>query len=407
MTTSIVLADDNDAFREVTGHLLERAGYSVVSVKNGAQALEAISRNKPDLVLLDIMMPDVDGIEVLRRIREQDPLLGVVMVTAFGSEEIAVKALTAGADDYLIKPLDYQETFIKVERVLEGSHLRKEQVRLQEELAAAHSELQARYSELEGSYRRIRELEEKTRELFKRYLPSPVVRYLIDDPSRANLGGDRREVSILVADLRGFTALAERMDPEALIEVVNAYLTSATEVVSAQEGVLDKFMGDAVMALYNALVPQPDHALRAIRTAFALRETLQRHDMEPSLHFGFGISTGEVVVGNVGSEALMNYTAIGDAVNVAFRLQEQAKEEQILLSGSTWDQVRDLVEVRSLGRMSIKRRAEAAEVYEALSLKAEAVTRQAPSKPGSAPETAVRGSQESENRPQGSLGRDP
>jgi adenylate cyclase len=368
-TGRIVLADDNDAFREVTAQLLERAGYSVVTAGNGREALLAVKEHKPDLVLLDIMMPQVNGMDALRQVREEDPLIGIVMVTAFGSEKIAVDALTAGADDYLIKPLDYQEAFIRLERVLERCNLRRERRRLRQELAAAHEELQARYTELEASYGRIQELEEKTRELFERYLPSQVARYLIDDPSRANLGGERREVTILFADLRGFTALAEKMSPERLIEVVNGYLSLATESIFANGGVLDKFMGDAVMALYNSPLDQPDHALRAVKTAFALRESLDRRQQEPALHFGFGINTGEAVVGNVGSEALMNYTAVGDTVNVAFRLQEQAKEHQILLSRATYEQVKDSVEATPLGWMRIKRRAEEAEVYEAVSLK--------------------------------------
>lgn len=369
MTARLVLADDNEAFREVTAHLLERAGYEVATVGNGREALELIDQYKPDLVLLDIMMPGLDGISVLQQIRAANPLLGVVMMTAFGSEEIAVKALTAGADDYLIKPLDYEEAFLRLESALERSQLRWERKRLQEELSAAHEELQARYGELEASHQRIQELEEKTRELFERYLPSQVARYLIDDPSRANLGGERRDVTVLFADLRGFTALAEKMAPERLIEVVNHYLTLATEAIFGQGGVLDKFMGDAVMALYNGPVPQPDHALRAVKTAFALRDNLRGRDVEPSLRCGFGINTGEAVVGNVGSEALMNYTAIGDAVNVAFRLQEQAKAEQILLSSTTYDAVKGFVEARPLGRMRIRRRAEEAEVYEAISLR--------------------------------------
>jgi class 3 adenylate cyclase len=369
MATRLVLADDNDAFREVTAQLLTRVGYDVVTAKDGRDALRAVGDHKPDLVVLDIMMPGLNGIDALKQIRTQDPLMGVVMMTAFGSEEIAVKALTAGADDYLIKPLDYKEAFIRLERVLERCQLRRERRRLQEQLEAAHHELQARYGELQDSYRRIRELEEKTRDLFERYLPSQVAQYLIDDPSRANLGGARREVTILFADLRGFTALAEKMAPERLIEVVNSYLSLATESILAHGGVLDKFMGDAAMALFNSPLDQPDHALRAVKTALDLRERLEDHGMEPALHFGFGINTGEAVVGNVGSEALMNYTAIGDTVNVAFRLQEQAKEQQILLSRPTYDQVRDSVEVKPLGRLRIKSRAEEAEVYEALSLK--------------------------------------
>jgi adenylate cyclase len=369
MTTRIVLADDNEAFREVTAQLLERAGYVVITAADGPHALQALREHKPDLLLLDIMMPGMSGIDVVSQVRDQDPLVGIVMVTAFGSEEVAVKALTAGADDYLIKPLDYQEAFIRLERVVERCQLRGERERLQQELEAAHGELQSRYGELEASYGRIRELEEQTRDLLERYLPSQVAQYLIDDPARTSLGGDRREVTVLFADLRGFTALAEGMPPERLIEVVNGYLALATGVILSYGGMLDKFMGDAVMALYNAPLDQPDHALRAVKTAFALRDSLEHGRMEPVLHFGFGVNTGDAVVGNVGSEALMNYTAIGDAVNLAFRLQEQAKPQQILISSATYDRVKDAVEARSLGRIRVRRRAMEPEVYEALSLK--------------------------------------
>jgi adenylate cyclase len=371
MATRIVLADDNEPFREVTAQLLERHGYSVVTAPNGRRALQAVWQHNPDVLILDIMMPGMSGIDVVKQVRDRDPLMGIVMVTAFGSEEVAVKALTAGADDYLIKPLDYQEAFIRLERVVERSLLRREKVRLQQELEAAHGELKARYGELEASYRRIRELEEQTRDMLERYLPAQVAQYLIDNPARANLGGERREVSILIADLRGFTALAEKMEPESLIEVVNDYLALATENVITHGGVLDKFMGDAVMALYNSPLDQPDHALRAVSTAFALRESFAHRRTQPVLHCGFGISTGEAVVGNIGSEALMNYTAIGDAVNLAFRLQEQAQADQILMSRPTYEQVKNAVEARSLGRIPIKRRAEDAEVYEAVSLRSD------------------------------------
>jgi class 3 adenylate cyclase len=364
-----VLADDNESFREVTAQLLERAGYAVFTAPDGRRALQAVREHQPDLLLLDIMMPGMSGIDVVGQVREHDPLMGIVMVTAFGSEEVAVKALTAGADDYLIKPLDYQEAFIRLERVVERCQLRRERVRLQKELEEAHGELQSRYGELEASYGRIRELEEQTRDLLERYLPSQVAQYLIDNPARTSLGGDRREVTVLFADLRGFTALAEGLPPERLIEVINGYLALATEVILAHGGVLDKFMGDAVMALYNAPLDQPDHALRAVKTAFALRDRLEHGRIEPALHFGFGVNTGDAVVGNVGSEALMNYTAIGDAVNLAFRLQEQARPQQILMSRATYDRVRNAVEARSLGRMRLRRRAKEPEVYEALSLK--------------------------------------
>lgn len=176
-------------------------------------------------------------------------------------------------------------------------------------------------------------------ELFHGYLAPQVASTLLDDPQNAQLGGQRRDVTVLFADLSGFTGLSERIPPEELLELLNACLGVATDAILEYGGTIDKYMGDAVMALFNAPQDQPDHAWRAMRAAVAMQRGLCEHSRKWShkLRLSIGINTGEAVVGNIGSPSLRNFTAIGDTVNLAKRIQELAGPDQILLSQSTYE----------------------------------------------------------------------
>ncbi len=213
---------------------------------------------------------------------------------------------------------------------------------------------------------------EATREMFRRYVSPVVVDRLPRDPDLLKLGGQRQEITILFADVRGFTNLAERLPPEKLVDVLNEYFSVATDAILAEEGTLDKFMGDAVMAIFNAPLPQPDHALRAARAALAMCAAVARlHDTLPDelrLHYGIGIHTGEAVVGNVGTRLQMNFTAIGDAVNLARRLQENAAGGQVIVSAQTYAQIRNHVVAKRLPALKVKGREAAAHVWELVSL---------------------------------------
>ena len=205
----------------------------------------------------------------------------------------------------------------------------------------------------------------------RRYLPTEVVDG-IRSAAELKLGGTRRVISILFADIRGFSTFSERLDPEKLVEIINTYMTIASDAIHMQQGVIDKFMGDAVMALYNTpLRPQEDHALRAVRTAASMMADIRAYHEtvapEDRLQFGVGIHTGEAVVGNVGSPERLDYTAMGDSVNLAKRLQEVAKPSQILLSDDTYQAVRDWVEVRELEPIQVKGRTQYTRVYELIS----------------------------------------
>ncbi len=208
---------------------------------------------------------------------------------------------------------------------------------------------------------------EATREMFRRYLAPAVVDRLPSDPNELKLGGQRQEITILFADIRDFTRFSEPLPPEELVEILNRYLAIAAESILKYEGTLDKFVGDAVMAIFNAPLPQRDHVFRAARAALEMRIALFRlHSELPErlrLKLGIGIHTGEAVVGNVGTQQQMNYTAIGDAVNVAKRLQENAAGGQIVLSDCAYTRIRSLIRATRLPALQVKGRRRQEQVW--------------------------------------------
>lgn len=236
--------------------------------------------------------------------------------------------------------------------------------------------------------------ERERRELkaaFSRYVSASVVESILKDPSKLELGGERKEMTVLFSDIRGFTSISERLTPEHLVEVLNRYLNRMTEIVFAHEGVLDKYIGDAVMAFWNAPFDQPDHALRAVRTALAMRDVLDEMNASQSfgdfaphssgegrmpleLRIGLGVNTGDMVVGNVGGKERFDYTVIGDNVNLASRLESLTKEygAGILITEKTYKQVHQQVLARRLDKVAVKGKKEPVLIYEAVDLKSKA-----------------------------------
>jgi PAS domain S-box-containing protein len=212
---------------------------------------------------------------------------------------------------------------------------------------------------------------EAQRRLFERMVSPKVIDLL--DPDKLQLGGKRTEITTLFADIRGFTSFSESLDPEQLVSILNRYLAAAAEAVLAEDGTIDKFMGDAVMAWFNAPIPQADHSLRSIRAALGIRAavTALYDELPPEFHlsFGVGIHFGDAVLGLVGSEKQLEYTAIGDSVNTAKRIQENAAAGQILISAQVFDQVADQIVVRQVEPILAKGKRNPVKVYEVLDLK--------------------------------------
>jgi PAS domain S-box-containing protein len=212
---------------------------------------------------------------------------------------------------------------------------------------------------------------EAQRRLLERMV-SPAVLDQID-PDSLQFGGQQREVTILFADIRGFTTFSEKHSPEELVAVLNRYLAAGAEAVLAQEGTVDKFLGDAVMAWFNAPLPQPDHALRAVRAALGLRAAIEKLHAElpdeAHLAFGVGIHCGEAVLGWIGTEKRLEFTAIGDSVNTAKRIQENAAKNQILISKQAYSRVKGKVDAKEYAPLKVKGKSEAVDVYEVVGLK--------------------------------------
>lgn len=221
-------------------------------------------------------------------------------------------------------------------------------------------------TELRRSQAQAREIER----LFGRYVHPAVVRQLLADPSAVHLGGETREISVVFADIRGYTRLAEQYEPAELMRILNEYLHILTGAIWEEEGTLTMFIGDALMAIFNAPLPQPDHAVRAVRAAWAMREALERQTAATGallapVQYGIGVNSGLAVVGNIGArDRLQNYTAIGDAVNMAQRLQTSASANQILLSAATFVEVAGSVVASELGPLQVKGKSQPLRVYQ-------------------------------------------
>ena len=226
------------------------------------------------------------------------------------------------------------------------------------------------FRELEASKERENE---RIKTLFGRYVSPPVVDRLLHNPNMIDLGGARQQITTLFADVRGFSTLAENTQPEALVQILNYHFDLAAKAILGEEGTLDKFMGDAVMAFFNAPQIQTDHVVRAARAALSMQRAIaEAHKRMPhaaQLTFGIGLATGEAVVGNIGTRHLMNYTIIGDCVNLARRLQENARGGQILVDGLTYQRMQSQIAARSLGHMHVKGRSSPLPVFELMGLK--------------------------------------
>lgn len=212
---------------------------------------------------------------------------------------------------------------------------------------------------------------EAQRRLFERMVSPAVINQL--DPNSLQLGGKRVDITVLFADIRGFTTFSESMSPEQLVSVLNRYLAAMAEAVLSQEGTVDKFLGDAIMAWFNAPIPQPDHTLRAVKAALLLRETVENLYKElpkdSHLAFGVGIHYGDAVLGLIGTDRRLEYTAISDSVNTAKRIQENSAKNQILISKEAYKRVKNTVEAKPHVEMELKGKSQPIEVYEVLGLK--------------------------------------
>jgi len=335
----ILVVDDNELNRDLLTRRLAKKGFVTVEAVDGFKALEWLANNRCDLVLLDIMMPGMSGIEVLEKIREthDGTELPIIMATAKNTREDIVSALKLGANDYVTKPLDFPVVLARVNSQLA--------------MKRANDHVRELVAEVERR-------NEFIRSVFGRYLTDDIVETLLDSQEGLRLGGQRREITILMADIRGFTKLSSQLEPERVVTLVNNFLSEMTRVIISHGGTIDEFIGDAILALFSAPRAMEDHAEKAVACALDMQQAmravneLNHHSGLPELACGIGINTGEVIVGNIGSEQRAKYGVVGHNVNFASRIESYTNGGQILVSDRTLEACAGLLEVR--GDMSIR-----------------------------------------------------
>lgn len=343
----ILVVDDNADNVQLLSDIVSSMNLTPLRAFDGVEALRTVYETHPDLIILDVNMPGMSGFEVCEQLKTDATTahIPVLLLTALEDVEHRVHGLKLGADDYLVKPFNPRELMERVRTRLrlknEADHLRKTQ--------------------------------EVVRATFERYVSSSVVDQLLRDPSQVKLGGNLQEITVMFADLEGFTGISEKTDPEQLLHVLNEYHTMAVSVIRDYGGTVDKFIGDGVMALFNTPLLQADHALRAVRAAWKMQSILTTFHQQFAplfrMRINFGIHSGMAVVGNVGAPDLMNYTAVGDTVNLAARLQQMSFEGRILVSSATFERVKDQVVTECIGTVKIKGRSESVLTYEIRGLK--------------------------------------
>lgn len=518
---TILVVDDGRENREfVVDYVLKPNGYGALTAKDGQEGLEMALAYRPDLILLDLQMPRMNGIEVLQHLSQENADIPVILMTFHGSEDVAIEVYRLGVRDYLKKPFSVDEMLEAIERSLTEKRLRHEKNVLTDRVLHANRDLQMRIQELnvlykvgknvtaildieallprivdaaaqvtqaekavlylivegglvcralkqpdqehaqavnqtstdrlalqvvqqgqsvvfgpaelaghspevhsavyvplifrervigilgvqhvrEGltpfsrhdsallntlsdyasiaiinshNYEALRVMKEREsaqiRETFEKFVPPAVVQHVLEDADSVALGGQRQNVTVLFADIHGFSQWSDEATPEQVVEILNDYFHLAAEVILPLGGTLDKFFGDGLMAVFNAPNHQGQHMYKAAEAALGLvhlGEELSAR-WQQSLNFSVGLSTGPAVVGYIGTEQFMNYTAVGDAVSLAKRLQEHAAPGKVFADSAVITGLGNLVQAQPLGELKIRGRKNPARIYELRSL---------------------------------------
>jgi class 3 adenylate cyclase len=356
----ILIVDDEPINLDILQTRLSVHGYEILTATNGEEALAVAIAQQPDLILLDIMMPKVDGIDVCRRLKADVslPFMPIIMVTAKADAKDVVAGLEAGADEYLTKPVDQAALVARVKSMLR--------------IKALHDTVQEQAMRLEAQSAQLTEwnrtLEQRVAEQLteldrvsrlKRFFSPQLAELVVSSGGEKLLESHRREITVVFCDLRGFTAFSETAEPEEVMGVLREYHTALGALIFRYEGTLERFAGDGLMVFFNDPLPCPDPAARAVRMAVAMRQqmgelTEKWQKRGHQLAFGVGIAMGYATLGKIGFEGRFDYGAIGTVTNLAARLCDQAQGGQILISQRVYAAVEELLEAEPAGELSLK-----------------------------------------------------
>jgi adenylate cyclase len=349
----ILIADDNPDNVEIFRTRLASQGYEIIVAVEGEAALSLVREQTPDLLLLDVMMPKMDGIDVCRHVKADPslPFMPIIMLTAKASTQDVVTALDAGADEYLTKPVDHGALVARVKSMLRIKALNDTVQTQSKKLAEWNTTLEKRVAEQLDQVENLSRL----RRFFSPQLAEAILKGGAGDP----LATHRREIVVVFLDLRGFTAFAETSEPEEVMRVLREFHAEMGKLILEHEGTLERFTGDGIMVFLNDPVVIPNPAQRALHMALAMHERVNKlrvswlkHGYELSL--GIGMAQGFATIGAIGFEGRIDYAALGTVTNVAARLCGEAKDGQILTNRKTLSEFEQMVEVEPVGELRLK-----------------------------------------------------
>jgi class 3 adenylate cyclase/CheY-like chemotaxis protein len=367
----ILVVDDNPANIDIIETRLASQGYRVITAADGEEALAKARERLPDLILLDVMMPKKDGLQVCRELKADRslPFMPIILVTAKGDTRDIIAGLESGGDEYLTKPVDTAALLARVRSILRIKQLHDEVEAQARELARWNATLEARVAEQVTAIERMGRL--------KRFLPPQVAELIVSSGDESALQSRRRDVTVVFCDLRGFTAFAETSEPEEVMAVLREYHACLGACVTLYEGTVERYAGDGILILFNDPVECPDHTERAVRMAASMRDEIaalakQWHARGHDLGFGVGIARGFATLGQIGFDRRSDYAAIGTVSNLAARLSDEAKAGQILLSHRVAMAVEAIAQTQPVGELPLKGFARSTPAYELLTLKDQA-----------------------------------
>ena len=351
--SSVLVVDDIEMNRDMLCSLLEADGHKTAVAENGRLALNAIKNNSYDLILLDVMMPEMDGYQVLEHLKSDPGLrdIPVIVLSALDEIDSVVRCIELGAEDYLTKPFDPTLLRARIGACLEKKRLRDQEVRLRNEVEEWNKRLEQRVEE------QVTQLERLSR--LKRFFSPQLAELIVSGDAEDPLKTHRREITVVYLDLRGFTAFAETSEPEEVMGVLHEYHAAMGELILQHEGTLEHFAGDGMMIFFNDPVPIANPAEQAIRMTLAMRErvrelTVKWRKLGYELDFGVGIAQGYATIGAIGFEGRWDYGAIGSVSNLAARLCGEAKPGEILVTQRLVAVLDELVEAESAGELTLK-----------------------------------------------------
>ena len=349
---TILAVDDLPQNLRLLDAILSPRGYRMLTATSGEEALAMLPNSRADLVLLDILMPGMDGYDVCRRIRSTPGVeyLPVVMITASGDQE-KLRAIEAGADDFVSKPLNQGELLARVASLARVKRYQDTIERQSAELAHWNAELEARVQAQVNELQRVNRL--------RRFLSPQLVDLIIESGDEGFLSSHRREIVVVFCDLRGFTPFAESSEPEEVMAVLAEYHAALGELIYRFEGTLERFTGDGLMVFFNDPLPVDDAAERAVTMAVAMRDRVadlaggwsrRGHD----LGFGIGIAQGYATLGRIGFEGRFDYAAIGSVTNLAARLCAAAESGQVLVAQRVFSAIEGLAVGEPAGELDLR-----------------------------------------------------